>query len=258
MTQTAAAAVTIIGVDCATQVKKVGLARGVWDGTAVRLTDVAQAGALAPALRDWIAPQGRTLLALDAPLGWPEALGRQLQAHAAGAPLATPPNTLFRRTTDQVVKRATGKLPLDVGADRIARTAHMALTLLADLRALTGQAIPLAWQPDFATAVAAIEVYPAGTLAARGWPSTGYKGTAGRAARDVLLQRLAGVIDLACDTAGLATNDDLLDAAVAVLAGADFLRGDVIHPSDLTLARKEGWIWVSPPADVAQSKGSEP
>jgi hypothetical protein len=38
-------------------------------------------------------------------------------------------------------------------------------------------------------------------------------------------------------------NDDLLDAMVCVLAGADFARGEALPPEDLEQARREGWIW---------------
>lgn len=65
-------------------------------------------------------------------------------------------------------------IQLDVGADRIARTATAALSLLAQIRVLTKQAIPLAWSPEIAKH-SAIEVYPAGTLTAYGLPNGGYK-----------------------------------------------------------------------------------
>jgi hypothetical protein len=46
--------------------------------------------------------------------------------------------------------------------------------------------------------------------------------------------------------ARMRASDHLLDAALCCLAAADFLRGDVISPDDLSLAEREGWIWVSP------------
>ncbi len=253
--------VVVIGVDCATQPQRVGLARGLWlpsAETPVMVTDVVRGDAvdsLAAAIAGWIDPTRPTLLALDAPLGWPHDLGRELAEHQAGDALATPPNALFRRETDRVVKSELGKLPLDVGADRIARTAHSALALLAELRQLTNEPIPLAWSWPFEVGIAAIEVYPAGSLAARGWQSTGYKRDLGREARGALLVKLLDELELACGSAEVLANDDLFDAMLAVLAGVDFLNQTCIPPADLPLAQKEGWIWVKKPPSNAATGG---
>ena len=40
----------------------------------------------------------------------------------------------------------------------------------------------------------------------------------------------------------LEEKDGVLDAALCVLAGADFLIGEVYAPEDGELARKDGWI----------------
>ena len=40
---------------------------------------------------------------------------------------------------------------------------------------------------------------------------------------------------------------DALDAMLCVLAGADFLAGKAYSPTDLALAKKEGWIWIRKP-----------
>jgi hypothetical protein len=61
--------------------------------------------------------------AIDAPLGWPKPLAETLIDHRAGLPIETPANAMFRRTTDLFIQRKLKKTPLDVGADRIARTA---------------------------------------------------------------------------------------------------------------------------------------
>lgn len=44
----------------------------------------------------------------------------------------------------------------------------------------------------------------------------------------------------------LAETDDALDAALCIMAGADFLSGKAVGPADdeLEFATKEGWIWV--------------
>jgi predicted RNase H-like nuclease len=241
--------ITIIGIDCATQPQKTGLALGTWDGTAVSLHTITlgqKNQPLAQTIASWLPANQPTLLAIDAPLGWPADLGDQLASHQAGEPLPVPPNTLFRRETDQHIWQRTGKLPLDVGADRIARTAHAALTLLADLHQLTGQPIPLAWQPQNLHPLSAIEVYPAGTLKMLFDPRRvpRYKGKDGENGRIAILNLLKNNVTLPQRTGLLQNNDDALDAALCVLAGADFLRGLATPPENQARAQKEGWIWV--------------
>jgi predicted RNase H-like nuclease len=236
----------IIGVDCATQSGRVGLARGRLISGDVLLDDLALGSAVASP-EDWLLGRIReadaTLLALDAPLGWPEALSAALPGHQAGAALDGRPNDLFRRKTDRFVHKEVGKLPLDVGADRIARTAHWALALLASMRQSLGLPIPLAWKPTIER-VMAIEVYPAGTLLSLDVSPRGYKGPERIAARRRLVAVLSDHMTLPADPAPMWHNDDILDAAIAVLAGADFLRNFCHQPADLALAQKEGWIWV--------------
>lgn len=238
---------TIVGIDCATQAKRVGLALGHDDGQTASITQVlvgSMIDSIVDTIAAWTTPNQPTLLALDAPLGWPAGLGQELHQHQAGAPLVEEANHLFRRQTDRIIKKQTGKLPLDVGADRIARTAHAALALLQALRRRTGQAIPLAWQPEFGPGIQAIEVYPAGTLAAYGVDARGYKKPEGRAQRSALLDFLGQRLGLPQDRTLMEDNDDALDAALCVLAGVDFLRGRAMEPDDLQTTVKEGWIWI--------------
>jgi predicted RNase H-like nuclease len=242
--------ITIIGIDCATRDERLGLALGYVDGDAATIEQVltgAMVESVVETVAGWATAAGCTLLALDAPLGWPAGLGQSLQGHQAGAALHLAANSLFRRVTDKAVRQATGKRPLDVGAERIARTAHAALALLQELRERTGQAIPLAWDPALGPGIWAIEVYPAGTLAACGVAAQGYKRREGRAARQSLLGFLGEQIRLPADCGLMVENDDALDAALCVLAGVDFLRGRAMVPEALEIAAKEGWIWVRRP-----------
>ena len=43
----------------------------------------------------------------------------------------------------------------------------------------------------------------------------------------------------------LATSSDLVDAAVCVLAGDDFIASRAMSPEDRSLAEREGWIWTA-------------
>jgi predicted RNase H-like nuclease len=213
---------------------------------------------LAGTIAQWIQGTGRVLLAVDAPLGWPVPFGDLLARHRAGEALSISANELFRRLTDREVKRALGKQPLDVGADRIARTGHAALAILEELRGLTGAPIPLAWRPDFGETIAAIETYPAGTLEARGLPSSGYKRDDQRPVRRAILAGLRGHLELDTIAGDLLADADQLDAAVCVLAGVDFLQGRATPPRDLERARKEGWIWVRPRLRASRARAAGP
>jgi len=239
--------VTIIGIDCATQDKKIGLALGYFDDDEAQIEQVtvgSMEASIVETVAQWIVRRSSTLIALDAPLGWPVGLDQALHSHEAGAPIQVERNKMFRRLTDRVIKRETGKLPLDVGANLIARTAHAALQLLQQLRGRTGEAIPLAWKPLVGSNTCAIEVYPAATLAAYGIE---VKRKDGHIARQAILGFLQKQINLPHDTTLMKSNDDALDAAICVLAGVDFMRGKVIEPTDIQVAKKEGWIWVRKP-----------
>lgn len=244
--------VTIIGVDAATQFRKTGLARGRCSDSGVVLEDIALGSAKATPqdlITAWMREAaGPVLLAVDAPLGWPRGLSVELAGHRAGARLVRPADALFRRETDLFVQARHGKRPLDVGADRIARTAHSALGLLEALRVGTGHQIPLAWSAVFA-GPAAVEVYPAATLRSLGVDGGRYKSE--ESAREVLVDGLveSGVVSfdgVAVRQAALDT-DHGLDAALCVLAGRDFLLGLCDQPADIDLAEREGWIWVRRP-----------
>ncbi len=104
-----------------------------------------------------------SLLALDAPLGWPTSLGETLIDHEAGQQVAVDSDKLFHRETDTRIKLPSGRKPLEVRANLIARTAKSALNLLYDLRNMTGESIPLVWEFSVPQQLSAIEVYPAAT-----------------------------------------------------------------------------------------------
>ncbi|BAS26759.1 DUF429 domain-containing protein [Limnochorda pilosa] len=245
--------VRLIGVDCATDESRIGVAVGVWENGRLGVRRGVRCGmgktAVETILGECRPPERPTLLALDAPLGWPLELAEALMHHRAGEGLAVSPDAMFRRESDRFVQARLGKRPLDVGADRIARTAHAALSLLAELRSRLGLEIPLGWQPGAPPApVAAIEVYPAATLVARGIRPIGYKSTDAKLERVRILDALRreGTI-FPEDVGTFESSADVLDAALCVVAAADFLEGNVMPPLDRARAEREGWIWVRPP-----------
>ena len=242
----------LIGIDCSTNSKNIGIALADWDGTAsVRKL---HAGVPNPwsTVSDWVKePDSRdTLVAIDAPLGWPRPLAPTIAHHTAGSPVTVCPNSLFRRTTDRYIYKQTGKRPLDVGADRIARTAAAALSGLEYLRTEAESRIPLARHHEGVRGTQAIEVYPAATLKVHGLPCDGYKKKKiedHREKREEILHGLPN-IEVPCSCQHTArSNADALDALVCLLAAVDFLTGHAMPPQDCDLARTEGWIWCRAP-----------
>lgn len=278
--------VVVIGIDCATEPEKIGLARAIhrkgavarieWAGTVPKPHDRKNWWCVVvEEIAGWVGNARQRhvpiLLALDAPLGWPDEMRHVLQTHVAGA-LPTPDGVtfsgpedekkhrdlMFARRTDRVVYDKVEKKPIDVGAEKIARAAHAALYLLHSIREHTKMDIPLAWTPGCVAEAQAIEVYPAATLESRGVSSMGYKGRAdeergdGKTNAEIRGERLRElraevevperVIPTAIET------DHAFDAVVCCLAAADFVDESVIPLDEEPplRAEREGWIWVKP------------
>ncbi len=193
-------------------------------------------------------PEAKALLALDAPLGWPTDLA-SIATHSAGAAITAPRDRMFRRETDRFIKKRLDQQSLDVGADRIARTAHAALTMLEAIRELTAETIPLAWEPAFTARVAAIEVYPAATLRAHHARFSAYKKPEQLPERREILDALSRLLTIPHPELALA-QPDVLDAVVCLLAGSDFQSGKCMSPEHMPSALREGWIWAKEPSDV--------
>ena len=249
----------IVGIDVASKLANCGYAIGIWNSGQIQIQ---RAGLLEEAgqmngLRDVIAPLMRSsdpvLLALDAPLGWPAPLGKTLAAHQAGGPITVAKDAMFARNTDRFVRKRTGQIPLEVGADKIARAAHAALNILQSLREASGEELPMAWQASLCQS-AAIEVYPAATLRASGLPHSGYKDN--QKDRDLMLakrKRIASGFGIRVTGLDEFTDkqDDVFDACLCLVAAGDFLEGRAMPPDDIALAVSEGWIWVRSPAETS-------
>jgi hypothetical protein len=249
---------SIIGIDCAADPRKTGIALGrVGPNGNPSVSQVASGlrkADLLATLLAWTQSVDRCLFALDAPLGWPDALRDGLPSHRAGAVLDGPADHLFMRATDHYIWRTVGKRPLEVGADRIARAAKAATGLLADLRDRLGHPIPLAWETPPPSAYSAIEVYPAATLAAYRIAPTPYKKRVQVEARRNLRGSIQPeLLTLHVDVSLLDNSADALDACICVLAGADFLRGSCCQPSDRSVAVREGWIWTRSPSTTGKT-----
>ena len=241
---------SLLGIDCATQPERVGLSLGELRDGVVRITQCRTATrreAPAEIAAAWLRDCDRALIALDAPLGWPHALGACLRVHRAGQGMQVQANDLFRRSTDIDIRHRLGKRPLEVGANLVSRTAVAALELLGAIRNRTGLAIPLAWGWEESEPLCAIEVYPAATRLARGAPDVGGS-----------LVGLEQGLDWSLVAPPSLRSVHARDAAVCALAGADFLLGRAVPPCDGEVARIEAWIWAaqlrSMPSDGTRSR----
>jgi len=236
----------LLGIDCATQPRKTGLALGeLNDGRVCILRCATASNSRPPALvaEEWLQGCDEVLIALDAPLGWPHALGEELSIHQAGMPLAERADRLFARETDRAIAERLGKRPLEVGANLIARTAVAALALLEQLGQMTERTIPLAWSPRDRGPWSAIEVYPAATRIAHEAPDHGGS-----------LEGLEALLDCSGVSLAVLACADAADACVCALAAADFLLERAVPPTDLEVARREGWIWASARPSVSPSQ----
>lgn len=261
------AARTIIGVDFAVDPADTGLALGTLSGqgTTVPFLDDVKTGAdesPTDLVADWLGKAKKddepALIAIDAPLGWPNELSLALSRHMAGERVGSPAHRLFERETERDVARL--KKPQAVGAEKIARVAYAALNFLADLRNRVSSDIPLAWDCRNMLEVSAIEVYPASTLKAYSLTFDGYKKTSKGTKEEKRAKRNEITEGLLTDRGPemcrlgmknpvreqLIDNDDLLDAAVCVLAAMDFLTGHTVEPGRAKqwLYAREGWIWA--------------
>ncbi len=239
--------IKVIGIDCATDVKSTGLSVGLYHNCEIELKETrlgTKISSIAEIIHSWLNPEEKVLLAIDAPLGWPSQLGQALYNHNAGQTIDINSNDLFRRETDKFIKKTIGKQPLDVGADRIARTAHSALNIIGELSHLTGEPVELAWDNVNLKGISAIEVYPAATLCCYGIQSIGYKEKNQQSTRREIIAGLRGHMVMPTDINLLKQNADALDSSVCLLAAKDFIEGNVYFPENMGLAKREGWIWA--------------
>jgi len=161
--------IQIIGIDCATTPQRTGISLGTFskDGVSVQEALICSQMRRPEDLAvEWVnsSKDQKTLIAIDAPLGWPLLLTTGLVFHAAGTSIQGNADKLFFRRTEQMVLERFGIRPLAVGADRIARTAHAALALIESIRRRMNAEIPLVRANNNLPSISLIEVYPAATL----------------------------------------------------------------------------------------------
>lgn len=217
----------LIGLDWATEEPKRGIAAMDAESDELSPVYVGRASKKEPALAivsRLLDIQLPTIISIDAPLGWPAGLSIALTGHTAGTPIDHSAAEIFSRRTDRFVRDTIRKIPMEVGANMIARVAHSAVNFLGELRRRTGKPIPMLWHADELQDVGAIEVYPASTrIVSRGEDP----------AEELRVQLSSDVYQ----------NEHVRDALWCVVAARDFFRGECYPPEDVESARCEGWIW---------------
>ncbi len=194
------------------------------------------------------------MLAIDAPLGWPDDFVEAITAHHgfAGWPPGARRRDLRHRATDaHVAALEIGVRPLSVSSDLIGVVAMRAAHLLHELSARRGRPLTRDGSDDV------YEVYPAAALRAWGLLARRgerYKGgpagdAATRAVRRRILGALGGFGGVTLEPGlveAAAASDDVLDAAVSALVGVEALAGRTEGPPPELAARaaREGWIHV--------------
>ncbi len=240
----------IVGLDAASQLENFGFALGRCEEGKV---NVLAAGLLTGGvsvlhgfIKAHVVKSEPILVAIDAPLGWPVALGDMLKTHAAGKYIARKKDELFRRCTDEVIRGITRKAPMEVGADRIARAAHSALEVLHQLRAGLERELPVLWTVR-GDLDGVIEVYPGAMLKAMGISPNKYKEPHQVEAREQIAKALHAIAPRLGKY--VSQKADIFDACLCLVAAADFLAGRCRAPTavELPFAEREGWIWVRSP-----------
>ncbi len=275
----------IIGIDCAADPKNIAVAFATTVGAQLTVDRVlfGESGTadeesrrprlerLAAKIFEKIQSVSKpTLLALDAPLGWPRPMGRVLECHTAGAALPekyADADLFFRRRTDRFIVDEIGKTPIEVGANLIARVTHTTLRLIGMLQSeLKNAAVkmadaPLRSYPAPTEGVNFIEVYPA--LAGpfflekgekptqRDWRSLAAElktkkkkaKTDGEETWDGRLHQIADRLDVCIredavnDTKGTkARRDHGLDAILCAWTGARFLHDGCVAPDEVKVS----------------------
>ncbi len=238
--------VQIIGIDAAVAPEKTGVAlarkaEGQWCIEQVCCGNRNQP--IVDLLLSLLDPKMPLLVAVDAPLGWPASFRKALGNHRAGDRIELDPQFDFARETDRFVRETVGLKPLDVGADRIARTAATALSLIAKLREGLDQALPLLATPKQSQQGGVIEVYPAATLKQRKLPHRQYKKPEMSGIRWEIATAISEELSFKSGIESLIASDHCLDAALCVLAAIDFLANQCHQPLNPDLLQVEGWIW---------------
>lgn len=233
-----------VGVDLAAEPVNTAIAVIEWQRAGARVAAVT-----IPADDDAVLHHvdGADKVGIDCPLGWPDHFVEFLCAHRDKAVVLPDvlSSTEWRRTlayrrTDEHVRSSLQITPLSVATDRIGVTAMRAARLQV---LLSGHGYLI----DRAGTELIVEVYPAAGLKHWNLPHSRYKGQAGRASLNTVVDQLqdtAPWLELGEAEQVCRHRDHALDAVVAALLARAAALGLTTPPpaEDHAAARTEGWI----------------
>lgn len=236
----------IIGLDAAVQDKNVGCVLGEYSNGILKIkAKWSRKEPLTDVLAGWVQSSAPTIIAIDAPLGWPVSFRKILANHWAGRPLDLDPEIFFKRRTDLDIKKRFKKTTLEISADRIARTAFFTLKRMGSVEKKLNSEIPLLWSMHELDNYGLLEVYPAATLLSNGLNIKGYKKDNLTARRNLLEQLRSNYTFSNPEAIDLTTVEHDFDAFVCCLACLDFIEGKSLPPDEIDeYIKEEGWIWV--------------
>jgi predicted nuclease with RNAse H fold len=257
----------IIGIDCATENKKIGIVFSKFIGNKWTVTEISQGLNLAnltTKLRSFSQKKEETLIALDAPLGFPINLGKFLSPHKAGVPITNWDNgykehisQYVDRYTDRKIREKLNLIPLSVGADKISRVTFRTMELIGTIEKELGEKLNLIWKPEDCKGISFIEVYPASTLKSYGQPHNQYKQKKDDYNRNQIIDFIISKIDIdkeLVENFQFESKIDALDALICAFTGKEFIKGNLtsfdklIEEKDLeevkNIVSNEGWIWT--------------
>lgn len=232
-----------VGIDLAAEPPGTAVATIRWAAGRAVLDEVVTHADDEVVLRWMQHPDGA--VGIDCPFGWPAPFVAMIADHTAGR-LQVPgdrPSGWRReyalRETDRHVQATIGLSPLSVSADKIGHVAIRLVALISELDRTIDSSL------DGSGAIA--ETYPAAALRVWGLPHRRYKGDQYRRERSALVDALlvaAPWLDLGEHAGSVRDSDHVLDAVLCALVARACQRGFTDPPTDVELARREGWIHV--------------
>jgi predicted RNase H-like nuclease len=164
----------IIGFDCAAQMDKVGITYSEFTADKWKIEKIlpkANYDKFLKKIEYFKEREEEVLLCFDTPLGYPQKMVAYLNKLTAGkADLGNEFNyddhsrEYFRRRTDILVKNELGITPLEIGADKLARSTLRTFEIINRINEILNGELSLAWDNKNLSQYSMIEVYPKATL----------------------------------------------------------------------------------------------
>jgi len=235
----------IIGFDSAVQEKNIGLVLCNYENGVLTLEDKKNNTLTSEKqILIWSANDESIIMGIDSPLGWPAGFGLSLKDHIAGNNINIDATSFFERETDKFIYKTFKKKPLEVSADRIARTAYYTLNRINTINNKIATKYEILWNHNNPLSKGFIEVYPAATLLANEIEIKGYKDN--KNCRERILEELKSKYNFVItQNIDITTIDHDFDAFICCLAIHDFIQRNVYFPDNqINKYKTEGWIWT--------------